>query len=141
MAGTTNSPANRPPKAIGTLKNKPENDIWFRNYEDRFQRSSPVGTYGANSIGVFDLGGNLREWVMGDSSEQPALPGRPFAEGPPGFALEIPVAVWIFLGAGGLALLATLGMLLTRVVRSRRAIWLEGSSNFISSQGLNGRLA
>ncbi len=59
--------------------------------------------------------------IMGEAPGQPAEAGRPVAGGPPGFALEIPVAVWVFMGAGGLALLATLGMLLTRAVRHRRA--------------------
>lgn len=59
--------------------------------------------------------------IMGESSGQPTGVGRPVAGGPPGFSLKIPLAVWVFLGAGGLALLATLGMLLTRAVRYRRA--------------------
>jgi len=35
----------------------------LQNYDDGFKASSPVGRYAENHRGIFDLGGNVSEWV------------------------------------------------------------------------------
>ena len=40
----------------------PDNFPVIQGYNDGFARTSPVGSFKANSFGLFDMGGNLREW-------------------------------------------------------------------------------
>ena len=39
------------------------------NYSDRWQRTSPAGTFAANRYGLFDMDGNVSEWCSAGSAE------------------------------------------------------------------------
>ncbi len=54
-------------------------------YRDDFPEAAPVGSYPANQLGIFDLGGNAKEWCEDRSDESPdkrIVRGGSFAEGP-----------------------------------------------------------
>ena len=41
-------------------------------YDDGHEKTSPVGSFPANAIGVYDLAGNVSEWVADDYAEDGA---------------------------------------------------------------------
>lgn len=42
----------------------PPNWRFIQNYNDGFSRTSPVGSFKPNSLGIYDLGGNVWQWCM-----------------------------------------------------------------------------
>jgi formylglycine-generating enzyme required for sulfatase activity len=40
----------------------PTNRAIIRGYRDGFRRTSPVGSFRANAVGIYDMTGNLAEW-------------------------------------------------------------------------------
>ncbi len=59
-----------PPKGAGNYAGEETNsDVKIQGYRDDFQFTSPVGSFQPNALGVFDMGGNVWQWVMDDFNE------------------------------------------------------------------------
>lgn len=55
---------------INDGRNLDEAQPMIPSYRDRFVRTGPVGSFSANSLGLYDLGGNVSEWCDGWFSER-----------------------------------------------------------------------
>jgi serine/threonine protein kinase/formylglycine-generating enzyme required for sulfatase activity len=64
-----------PPDAYGNYADTtaadhegPSSALIISGYEDSFPRTSPVGKFYANKLGIYDMSGNVHEWVQDDIS-------------------------------------------------------------------------
>ena len=62
------------PKGFGNFADesaKTELSFYIPNYSDSFAQTAPVGSFAPNKKGIFDLGGNVSEYVNDFYSIQP----------------------------------------------------------------------
>ena len=52
----------------------------FKKYDDKYKAKSPVGTFKADSAGLFDMAGNVSEWVHDFYTNMPPKKGQTFVD-------------------------------------------------------------
>ena len=71
------------PRQVGNIADESANGItkfYVPNYVDGFRELAPVGSFGTEKSGLFDLTGNAREWVHDYYSLTPPLRGQTFTD-------------------------------------------------------------
>ncbi len=61
----------------------PQHPRW-EDYDDGFEYSAPVASFGANSLGLYDMSGNVAEWCINWFYRYPGYENTAFFENPAG---------------------------------------------------------